>query len=130
MSALKFPRPPAALGWRFGLVVLLLAIFSLALGTQNAVEVNENTRCLAVYIQRDAEVSRIRAAATAEKDAAVNNLLDRVTRVILNPRSAEAAQSKIRTAAEKYRREAIELDAKRSANPLPGFPQRCNDLNR
>lgn len=123
-------KMPAALGWRFGLVVLLLAIFSLALGTQNAIDVNENTRCLATYIERDSQISRTRSAATVEKDAAVQGLLDRVTRIILNPRSAEAAQGKLRAAAERYRREAIELQAKRAANPLPEFPQRCKDVNR
>lgn len=127
MAQLKFP---AVLGWRFGLVILLLAVLSLLLGTQNALDVNENTRCLANYAKRQAEVSAIRGAATAQKDKAVQELLDRVTQVILDPRSPQRADTQLRVAAEKYRRESVTLQAKREANPLPGFPDRCSEVNQ
>lgn len=127
MARLKLPP---ALGWRFGLVVLLLATFSLALGTQNAVDNNRNTRCLALYSQRNAEVSAIRSAATAEKDAAVSALLDRVTALLVDPTPPPQAGDKLRSAADRYRRAKAILDAKRAANPLPAFPQQCRDLNQ
>jgi hypothetical protein len=121
---------PTALGWRFGVIVLLLAILSLALGTQNAVDNNRNTRCLAQYAQRQAEVSGIRSEATGEKDAAVAGLLDRVTALILDPPAGDSGNLKLRRAAERYRSARIELDAKREANPLPAFPQQCSDVNK
>lgn len=131
MAKLKRAKLPTVLGWRFGLVVLLLAVISLLLGTQNAADINDNTRCLAKYAQRNAEVSAIRSAATAEKDAAVNEFLDRSTDVILNPpadRSLAAKQFK--KAAEKRKRVSAELAAKRAANPLPEFPAKCSEINR
>lgn len=126
---------PAALGWRFGLVVLLLAVLSLLLGTQNALDVNENTRCLATYAQRNAEVSATRGAATAEKDAAVAAVLDPLVSVILDvtrpdPREVSPRRlAKLRDAAKKYKVETRELQAKRAANPLPAFPERCSEIN-
>lgn len=127
---------PAVLGWRFGLVVLLLAIFSLLLGTQNAIDTNQNTRCLATYAQRNAEVSAIRSAATAEKDAAVAGVLDPLVSVILdvtreNPRPVSPERlAKLRDAAQRYRVETRELAAKRATNPLPSFPEKCSEINR
>lgn len=128
-------KMPATLGWRFGLVILLLAVFSLLLGTQNAIDVNENTRCLANYAKRQAEVSAVRSAATAEKDAAVSAVVDPLVDVILDvtarpPRPADPAElNTLRKGARAYEREVRELAAKRAANPLPTFPERCSEVN-
>lgn len=127
---------PQHLGWRFGLVVVALATFSLALGTQNAVDNNRNTRCLAAYSARNAEVGKARAAATQEKDDAVSGVLDPLVSVILdvtNPKrepSTPAEIKQLRDAAQRYKRATAELKAKRAANPLPEFPQQCSDVNR
>lgn len=127
---------PAALGWRFGLVVLLLAVFSLLLGTQNAIDVNQNTRCLAAYSQRNAEVGKARATATAEKDQAVAAVLDPLVEVILDvtkPRPVQPTRGELdqlREAARRYKVEQRELEARRTANPLPEFPERCTELNQ
>lgn len=129
-------RLPSNLGWRFGLVVLLLAIFSLLLGTQNAVDNNRNTRCLANYAQRQAEVSAIRSAATAEKDAALSAVVDPLVQVILDvtarpPKPADQKElNELRRGARAYEQEIQALAAKRAANPLPSFPQRCSEVNR
>lgn len=126
---------PTQLGWRFGLLLLLLAALSLLIGTRAAIDVNQNTKCLADYAARNAEVSAIRSAATAEKDAAVARLLDPLVSVILDvtppsPRPADPADvTKLRKAARDYMREQNELAAKRAANPLPSFPVRCSELN-
>jgi len=129
-------KMPAALGWRFGLVVLLLAIFSLLLGTQNAVDVNRNTQCLAAYSSRSAEVQAIRSAATAERDAAVAALLGPLTEVIIDvtrrggdPTTPEEIRT-LRRAAKAYKQSARELAIKRAQNPLPSFPSRCSDINQ
>lgn len=132
MARLKLP---ASLGWRYGMVVLLLATLSLALGAQNAVDNNRNTRCLALYSQRNAEVAAVRAAATSEKDAAVAAVLDPLVNVILDvtkPRPAPASPTELgelRAAAKRYKIATRELAIKRAANPLPAFPQRCSELN-
>lgn len=136
MASLRKLRLPAVLGWRFGLVVLLLACFSLALGTQNAVDTNRNTRCLAAYSQRSAQVSTARAAATAEKDAAVSGVIDPLVAVILDVTRPDAQPARpariaeLREAAQRYKRAARELAAKRAANPLPAFPAQCSELNK
>jgi hypothetical protein len=127
---------PAQLGWRFGLVILLLAVFSLLLGTQNAIDVNENTRCLATYAQRNAEVQAVRSAATAEKDAALAAVVDPLVAVILDvtkrpPQPADQKElNQLRRGARAYEREKTELAAKRAANPLPTFPERCSEVNK
>jgi hypothetical protein len=128
VSRLKLPT---SLGWRFGFLVLLLAVFSLLLGTQNAINVNDNTRCLAKYAQRNAEVSKTRAEAARENDVAVNEFLDRVTDLIVHPPPDPVrAQKRLKAAAEKRKRANAELQAKRATNPLPDFPQQCREINR
>ena len=134
MAKLKLPT---VLGWRFGLVVLLLAVFSLLLGTQNAIDVNENTRCLALYGKRQAEVSEIRSAATQEKDAALARVMDPLVSVILDVTAAGGGRQPskeelqaLRKGARGYSQEQRELALKRAQNPLPKFPERCSEVNR
>lgn len=136
MAALKKPILPTSLGWRFGLAILLLACLSLLIGYRNSLDVNENTRCLALYSQRNAEVSAVRSAATAEKDAAVGAVLDPLVEVILDvtkPRAVQPTRAELdqlRESARRYKVEQRELAEKRAANPLPKFPDKCSELNQ
>lgn len=119
---------PRTLTWRFGLLIVFLSAFSLVVGTQAAIDTNANTRCLAQYAQRQAEVSAIRGAATSKKDAAVSEFLDAIGRVVRNPSPNGLAQ--LQDADRKYRHAKKELDRERAANPLPDFPRKCTEDNQ
>lgn len=131
MAKLKLPT---TLGWRFGLAVLLLAMVSLLVGYRNTLDVNENTRCLALYSKQNADVSAVRSTATAEKDAAVAAVLDPLNEVILDVtkgRPADPAELEaLRKAARNYKIQQRELALKRAQNPLPKFPDRCSEVNQ
>lgn len=122
--------PPRTLTWRFGVLVLLLTMLSVTLGIKASVDTNQNTRCLAQYAQRNADVSQARSDSTAAKDTARDTLLDSVTQLILHPgKDPAAAQKRLRDAASAYQRSKAQLAATRATNPLPSFPKECGDDN-
>lgn len=126
---------PAQLTWRFGIVVLALTAISLGIGAKTSADTNRNTRCLATYIARNAEVSAVRSMATAEKDAAVSGVVDPLVGVILkltapNAKPATRAElEQLRAGAKRYKVAQRELAKKRAANPLPNFPAQCKEAN-
>ena len=126
---------PTTLSWRFGLLLLLLAAISLVTAAQASIDTNANTRCLADYAKRQAEVSKARAAATAESNAATAAVINPLVGVILdatNPRRAPAPVdlAELRKAAKRYKVADRVLAEKRAANPLPDFPAECTEDNR
>lgn len=130
MRVVKHLLPPRVLTWRFGVLVLLLTLISVALSVRSSVKTNQNTQCLAEYARRSAEVQQIRADASAAKDTARDALLDGVTHLIRHPgKDPVAAQGKLQSLASDYRRSKAVLAATRAANPLPGFPKECGDAN-
>lgn len=123
-AALKLPT---TLSWRFGLLVLLLAALSLAIGTQAAIDTNANTRCLAQYSKAQADVSSARSTATAAKDAAVAAFLGDIARVLRKP--TPDALDQLRASSIAYKSATAQLQRERAANPLPEFPQECSQVN-
>lgn len=121
---------PVNLTWRFGVLVLVLSIVSVGLAVQASHRTNQNTRCLADYARRSADVQQVRADASAAKDNARDALLDGVTALIRHPgHDPAAAQAKLQNLAADYRRQKAILAATRATNPLPGFPKECGDAN-
>lgn len=126
---------PRTLSWRFGVVVLLLAVLSLLLGVETAQDTNRNTRCLAEYSARQAEVAEARAAASKAENDAEAALLTPLVKVILevtrpDPEGTTRAEAaELRAAAQEYRRATRLLAQERAANPLPQFPVQCSEAN-
>lgn len=130
MKVVKALLPPRVLTWRFGVLVLLLTLISVALSVRSSINTNQNTKCLADYARRNAEVSQVRADANKAKDDARDQLLDRITKLIVKPgKDPAVAQQKLRQTAQDYRQQKRVLDATRATSPTPGFPKECGRDN-
>lgn len=119
--------PPKTLTWRFGVAVLILTLISVLIGVRAYTETNQNTKCLADYITKNSQVSQARSGATQAKDEAVTRLLDRISKIVLNPSTDN--ERKFIQAFAQYQAAAKTLKTERAVNPLPDFPQECKDLN-
>ena len=119
---------PDRLTWRFGVLVLVLGIISTGIAVKASIDTNANTRCLAEYSKRQAQVSNVRAAATQQQSAVQEAFLDAIEKAIRKPSPTFLADLQ---AAGKARRQATrELNRQRALNPPPPFPEQCSEVNK
>lgn len=128
MRVVSHLLPPRVLTWRFGVLVLLLTIISLAIGTKSSIDTNQNTRCLADYARLNAEVLQARADASKLKDTSRDAFLDGVTDLITNPRPDAQSRKRLLRLSQNYQRSKAALSASQAANPLPDYPKNCGGM--
>lgn len=103
----------------------------------------KNQACLTSFIAENSRVSKLRSAATAERDAAnsihdaaISQLLSGVADLSLdasvtpsqNAAGYHALLKRYKQTATKYQVAADKLQKERAKNPLPDLPASCSDL--
>lgn len=112
-----------------GGVILGMTLVSVGIGVKTTVDRNEDTNCLVGYIAENARVTKVRAAATLERDAAVDGLLQSVSKLVLGKPSKNSS-AQFRAAFLAYDRKTDDVQKKRAQNPLPDLPESCGDVSK
>lgn len=122
--------------WVWGALLLIgLASVGVSLKTSNDTgqtndRLEETQRCQTAFLAENSRVSKLRSAATGQRDEAINHLLDGITKLSLNPDpDPERARETYQMLLSEYRVAAKKLRIERAKSPLPDLPASCSDLD-